>query len=147
MHLPPPLPTHTGTMTASPARQHYGGLSQSARPWTRAAQDPGPVRHRDGHAGLQPPACLRPNPPLSPPSLGMGKIGLRAGGGGGGHSCRRKEGGGSGKWTPVTGRSKEASLKALMMTHHVRHEDFFFLPRNLPYDTYLKMISASWGSF
>ena len=34
-------------------------------------------------------------------------------------------GGGSGKWTPVTGRSKEASLKALMMTHHVRHEDFF----------------------
>ena len=76
----------------------------------------------------------------------MGKIGLRPGGGGG-HSCRRKEGGGgSGKWTPVTGRSKEASLKALMMTHHVRHEDFF-LPKNFPDDTYLKVISASWGSF
>ena len=55
----------------------------------------------------------------------MGKIGLRPGGGsqlspeGGGG------GGGSGKWAPVAGRSKEASLKALMMTHHVRHEDFF----------------------
>ena len=54
----------------------------------------------------------------------MGKIGLRPGwvtavAG------RRGGGGGSGKWTPVTGRSKEASLKALMMAHHVQNEDFF----------------------
>ena len=51
---------------------------------------------------------------ISPPPLAWGKL-----------ACARGGSQGFGKWTPVTGRSKEASLKALIMTHHVCHEDFF----------------------
>ena len=58
-----------------------------------------------------------------------------------------KGGGGSGKGALVTGQSQEASLKPLMMTHQLRREAIckIFVQNNFPHDTYLKMISASWG--
>ena len=61
-----------------------------------------------------------------------------------------KGGGGSRKGALVTGQSQEASLKPLMMTHQLRREvawKIFFFKKNFPHDAYLKMISASWGSF
>ena len=54
-----------------------------------------------------------------------------------------------GKGALVTGQSQEARLKTLMMTHHLRRkaaQKLFFFPKKVRHDTYLKMISASWGS-
>ena len=47
----------------------------------------------------------------------------------------------------MTGQSKEASLTTLMMTDHVRREAdrTMFFNRKSPHDTYVEMISASWG--
>ena len=67
-------------------------------------------------------------------------------GGGGGILSPGK--GGFGKASLVTGQSKEASLNALMMTHHQHHKAArkrFFFKKKIPHDTYLTMISASWG--
>ena len=78
--------------------------------------------------------------------FGMGKIGLRPGGGGGGHSCRRKEGGGV--WEMGTcDRPVQRDQSKSSNDDSPRAPRRFFLPKNFPYDTYLKMISASWGSF
>ena len=109
-----------------------GGYCRSPRPPpTPDAPNPGRIGIWCSR-GVRP---HRPGPPCVPATEGFrtcvlwfgrqawGKLACARGGG---HSCRRKEGGGgSGKWTPVTGRPKEPSLKALMMTHHVRHEHFF----------------------
>ena len=58
-----------------------------------------------------------------------------------------KEGGGAGKGAPVAGQSQEARPKTLMMTHHLRCKAARkrFVSKNVPHDTYLKVISASWG--
>ena len=56
-----------------------------------------------------------------PWSWAWGKLAC-AGGGGGGRSSPPKGGGGSRKGALVTGQSQEASLKPLMMTHHLRRE-------------------------
>ena len=47
----------------------------------------------------------------------------------------------------MTGQSQEASLKPLMMTHHLRRKAArkIFLQKKFSHDTYLKMISALWG--
>ena len=49
----------------------------------------------------------------------------------------------------MTGQSQEASLSPLMMTHQLRREAArkIFFEESFPHDTYLKMISALWGSF
>ena len=69
-------------------------------------------------------------------------------GGGRGSFEPPEGGGGSGKGAPVTGQSKEVSLKALMMTQHLRRKAArkkIFSKRKFPHDTYLKTIIASWG--
>ena len=45
------------------------------------------------------------------------------------------------------GQSQEASLKPLMMTHHLRRDAArkMFCQKDFPHDTYLRMISASRG--
>ena len=72
--------------------------------------------------------------------------GLRRGGGGGGVVQAPLNEGGRG-WERA-GQSQEASLKSLMMTHHLRRKaGRKFFQKDFPFDTYLKMISESWGSF
>ena len=77
------------------------------------------------------------------------KKGLRAGGVVGGRSFEPPGGGGggSGKGALVTGQSKEARPKPLMMTHHLRREAARknIFQKKVPHDTYLKMITALWG--
>ena len=76
-------------------------------------------------------------------SKGMGKIGLRPGG-----VTAVAEGAGGGVWEMDTcdrpvqrGQSKSSNDDSRRAPRR------FFLPKNFPYDTYLKMISALWGSF
>ena len=47
----------------------------------------------------------------------------------------------------MAGQSQEARPKTLMMTHHLRCKAARkrFVLKNVPHDTYLKVISASWG--
>ena len=76
-------------------------------------QGPGKEQQPDGmsHRGRK----RGPSDPTAP-GEGEGEGGLRAGGG----SSPLKEGWGDGKGALATGESKEASLQALMMTHHLR---------------------------
>ena len=71
-------------------------------------------------------------------------------GGGGGRWLEptQRRGGGSGKGALVTGQSQEASLKPLMITHHLRRggaPGYLFSTQTFPHDPDLKMISALWG--
>ena len=74
--------------------------------------------------------------------MGMAKKGLRARGGGG--AFKPPEGLGGGGEALVTGQSKEASLKTLMMTCDLRRKaaQKIFFQKKHPHDAYLQMIVA-----
>ena len=118
---------------------------------TGAGPGAGPgVRDACAGAGADAVLCLKRGKSLAPQRLGRAKKGLRARGGG--VSFEPPEGGvrRSGKGALVTGQSKEAGLKTLMMTHHLprkaaRKSVLLFFKTSSPHDTYLKMMSASWG--
>ena len=87
---------------------------------------------------MSPQCLLAPTARLKAPKKGL-CAGRREG-----RSSALKEGGGL-----VTGQSKEAILKTLITTHHLCCEAAWknFFQKKIPYDAYLKVISALWGSF
>ena len=106
---------------------------------------PGSIQQSSGHCSKG-----HGSPVLAYASTSGGrKLAYARGGGGGGRSSPQKEGGGSGKGALVTGHSKGASLKSLMMTYHLRRKAARknFFRKKFPHGINLKMISASWGSF
>ena len=105
---------HYDGVSRSPAeRCSPWGLPQSARPWTRTAQDSGPVPRRDGRTGLQPPAVCealphpqpnprctyrgRATPSLTPPPPGL-QFGCRTRGRLGGWAAACAIGAAGGTW-------------------------------------------------